>query len=204
MLPQGCSLGCLPLRFDASPSSPPTQTHKECQRFVAGLHLKLYYLRTREKRASQQAVADAIGIRQATLSHLERGVSAPNSSLLLQICEYYDVTPTFLLDEERPVVPVATERWRMRNGLVTAGMWIEAPSEAVVQAKDGKVLCPLLAGEVFFDEEALAVRMAADGLRNLEQAMERHEEERARLERELQRELERELSEHPQRRATRS
>ncbi len=37
---------------------------------VARIGAKLYYLRTRERRLSQQQAADGLGIRQATLSHL--------------------------------------------------------------------------------------------------------------------------------------
>src|SRR5690606_24196595 len=56
---------------------------------VAKLGLKVFYLRTREKRWSQQQVADALGVRQATLSHIEQGRSLPNCALLRALCEFF-------------------------------------------------------------------------------------------------------------------
>ena len=121
--------------------------------------LKLFYLRTRERGKSQQAVADAIGIRQATLSHLEQGISAPNSSLLLELSKYYDVTPTFLLDESRGLTPRSTDRWSVRDALVTVGMFVECAPSALIKTADGKVLCPLNPTEAFYDEEAALIRV---------------------------------------------
>ena len=46
--------------------------------------LKIFYLRTREQRLSQAQLAKALGIRQATLSHVEQGISLPSCTLLLQ------------------------------------------------------------------------------------------------------------------------
>lgn len=108
--------------------------------FLARLGLKLYYLRTREQRMSQQEVAKALRIRQATLSHVERGISMPGCALLKQLCRLFDVTPTFLLDEERGVRPLPSERWARRNELATGGMWVEADAAATRRTEEGRLL----------------------------------------------------------------
>ena len=122
---------------------------------MARLGLKLFYLRTRERGLSQRQVADAVGVRQATLSHIEQGVSQPNSALLVQLCRFLDVTPTFLLDDERGILPRTAERWQNRDALVTTGDWIELPRDALAETPDGRLLCPIRAGEAFFDDEAV-------------------------------------------------
>jgi len=121
---------------------------------MAQLGLKVFYLRTRERGMTQQAVADAMNVRQATLSNIERGSSYPSAAMLLELSRFYDVTPTYLLDDERGVVPLPTERWSMRGGLVTAGMWVEVPRDKVVDLANGNVMCPLQSGQRFFDAEA--------------------------------------------------
>lgn len=127
-------------------------------RRVAKFPHKLFYLRTRVRRQSQAAMAAALGLRQASISHFEQGLSAPSSTLLLELAKYFDVTPTYLLDDERGLVPAPTDRWSLRTALLTTGMWVEAPERALVTLPGGKVLCPLLAGEAFFDAEAAAAR----------------------------------------------
>jgi len=157
--------------------------------------LKVFYLRTRVRRTSQQRMADDLRIRQATLSNIERGRSFPTTALLVELCKYFDVTPTYLVDDERGIPPQATDRWSLRNTVVTAGMWIEAPEDSVVHLENGKILCPLLPGESFYDDEAKSERETAsvDEVEELYEA--RVEEEKA-----LARELAKELQAHPQRR----
>lgn len=167
---------------------------------MTNLNLKLYYLRTREKRMSQQAVADALGVRQATLSHLERGQSSPTSALLLMLCRHYDVTPTWLLDDERDIPPLPTERWRARNGLVTAGMWVEVPAGAVVQLDSAAVLCPLVAEAAFYDDEAAGVRRSGNGEAAITAAMAKLLRQRAELQAKLAAELAAEQHIHPRQR----
>lgn len=161
---------------------------------VARLGMKLFYLRTRERRESQQVVAASLGVRQATLSHIEQGVSVPTAALLLELSRYFDVTPTFLLDDERGVLPLPSDRWRNRHALVTVGMWVAAPMETLDSQPDGTVLVPLLPGQQFLDEEARRAQGA--GTRALaELAADRGQQEKA-----LQRVLQGELRTHPLRR----
>ena len=160
---------------------------------MARIGLKIFYLRTRVRKVSQQQMAGELDIRQATLSNIERGLSLPSTPLLVELCRYFDVTPTYLIDEDRDILPLPSERWSIRNSLVTVGMWIQAPKKSVVDLGDGKLLCPLLPGEPFYDEEAKE-RRAAD------QPQEALAKRRRREERALLRALQGELREHPQRR----
>ncbi len=57
---------------------------------------KLSSLR-REKNISQKAVADALGISQALLSHYEKGIRECNLDFLVKAADYYDVTTDYLL-----------------------------------------------------------------------------------------------------------
>ena len=157
--------------------------------------LKVFYLRTRVRKTSQQKMADHLRVRQATLSNIERGRSQPTTSLLVEFCKYFDVTPTYLVDDERGIPPQPTDRWSLRDTVVTAGMWIEAPSDSLVRLDSDKVLCPLLPGEGFYDEEAKSERehTSIDEVRELYQA-------RLKQERALTRELRKELQAHPGRR----
>lgn len=161
------------------------------------LGLKVFYLRTRERQLSQQSVADLMGVRQATLSNIERGVSLPSMPLLVELCRFYDVTPTFLLDEARGVMPLQSERWRMRDALATVGMWIEVAKDSTVDLGDGKVLCPLRAGESFYDEEARDLRLKNG---HVSGSLDELVESRRRDESELERLLDQELRTHPRRR----
>lgn len=76
--------------------------------------LKLYFLRTREKKMTQKKVATELAIRQATLSNLEQGSSMPSLDILMKLCEFYNVTPTWLLDDGAPLCPTANDRWTVR------------------------------------------------------------------------------------------
>jgi transcriptional regulator with XRE-family HTH domain len=167
---------------------------------MAGLNLKLFYLRTREKALSQQAVADALEVRQATISHLERGQSMPNAALLLRVCRFFDVTPTWLLDDARDIPPLPTERWSTRDALLTVGMWIEAPAKAVVPLRDGTVLCPLLPAAAFFDQEAAEIRRSGKGERAIRSAMAELAAQRAEMHARLAEELAAEQAVHPSQR----
>ncbi len=167
---------------------------------MASLNLKLFYLRTREKGLSQQAVADALDVRQATVSHLERGQSSPTAALLLSLCLFFDVTPTWLLDEERDIPPLPTERWTLRNGLLTVGMWIEAPAKAIVRLRGGRALCPLLPDAAFFDDEAAQIRRSEKGERAIRAAIATLAEQRAELHAKLAAELAAEQTVHPRQR----
>jgi transcriptional regulator with XRE-family HTH domain len=167
---------------------------------VASLGLKLYYLRTREAKLSQQAAADALGIRQATLSHLERGRSMPNHDILRILCEFFDVTPTYLMDDARGVLPRITERWSQRDALLTTGMTLETDPD---RGEDGGLLIELHAGDAFYDAEAARVRRAEAHPGRARAALERITAERDREEQELQAQLHAELDEHPRRRSMR-
>ena len=167
---------------------------------MARTGLKVFYLRTREQQLSQQQLSKALGIRQATLSHVEQGISLPSCALLLQLCKFFDVTPTWLLDDERDVVPLPTERWGLRNALVTVGMWIEAPKDTVVETEDGKLLCPLQPREAFYDQEAMELRTKKGGRSQARAAVSRLRRRRRDRSQELTVELKRELRTHPRRR----
>lgn len=160
---------------------------------VARLGLKIFYLRTRVREISQQELADTLGVRQATLSNIERGLALPTVPLLVELSRFFDVTPTFLLDDARGVQPRATERWSARNGLVTSGMWIEAETKNAVRLSDGKLLCPVSAGEAFYDDEAKQRREESDA-DNLLKSLFRT---RKRAEQNLAKALRAELEKHP-------
>jgi transcriptional regulator with XRE-family HTH domain len=52
------------------------------------------------------------------MSHLEQGRSLPTLPMLLALCKHYDVTPTYLLDDERPIEPSSRDRWTERDNVV--------------------------------------------------------------------------------------
>ena len=162
--------------------------------------LKIFYLRTREQQLSQQQLSKVLDIRQATLSHIEQGTSLPNCALLLQLCKHFDVTPTYLLDDDRDLVPLPSERWGLRNALVTVGMWIEVPDDAVVETVDGKLLCPLRPREAFYDNEAMELRAQKGKRARGMAAVSRLRRRRRDASQELATELKRELQTHPRRR----
>ena len=123
------------------------------------LHLKLFYLRTRYKREPQGVTAKTLGVRPATMSHLEQGRSLPTLPMLEALSRHYDVTPTYLLDDERPIEPQARDRWTERNSVICRGDWLEVPDGAAIKTADGVWLCPVMGGAQFYDSTAQAQRM---------------------------------------------
>lgn len=123
------------------------------------LHLKLFYLRTRYKREPQGVTAKILGVRPATMSHLEQGRSLPTLPMLLALCRHYDVTPSYLLDDDCPIEPTTRHRWSERNSAVSRGNWLEVPDGAAVKTNDGVFLCPVMNGARFYDSSAQAQRM---------------------------------------------
>jgi transcriptional regulator with XRE-family HTH domain len=123
------------------------------------LHLKLFYLRTRVKREAQGSTAKILGVRPATMSHLEQGRSLPTLPMLLALCKHYDVTPTYLLDDDRPIDPGTRDRWSERDAVVARGNWVEAVDGAMVSTHDGAKLVAIQAGARFYDATAQAQRM---------------------------------------------
>lgn len=123
------------------------------------LHLKLFYLRTRYKREPQGVTARVLGVRPATMSHLEQGRSLPTLPMLMALARHYDVSPTYLLDDERPIEPQARDRWSERNNLIARGHWLEVPEGAAIRTNDGVLLCPVMSGSRFYDSTAQAERI---------------------------------------------
>lgn len=123
------------------------------------LHLKLFYLRTRHKREPQGVTAKTLGVRPATMSHLEQGRSLPTLPMLMALSKHYDVTPNYLLDDDRPIEPQPRDRLSERNALISRGDWLEVPEGAAIKTADGVWLCPVMAGARFFDSTAQAQRM---------------------------------------------
>lgn len=123
------------------------------------LHLKLFYLRTRFKREPQGVTARTLNVRPATMSHLEQGRSLPTLQMLEALCRHYDVTPTYLLDDERPIEPQPRDRWSERNRMICRGDWLEVPEGAAIKTADGVWLCPVMGGARFYDSTAQAQRM---------------------------------------------
>ena len=123
------------------------------------LHLKLFYLRTRLKREAQGVTAKILGVRPATMSHLEQGRSLPTLPMLVALCKHYDVTPSYLLDDDRPIDPNTRDRWSERDAVVSRGSWLEVPEGAMVTAHDGARLVAVQSGARFYDAAAQAQRM---------------------------------------------
>ena len=123
------------------------------------LHLKLFYLRTRIKREAQGVTAKTLGVRPATMSHLEQGRSQPTLPMLLALCQHYDVTPTYLLDDDRPIDPRSRDRWTERENVIARGDWMEVPEGAMVTTHDGVRLVAVQAGVRYYDAAAQAQRM---------------------------------------------
>jgi transcriptional regulator with XRE-family HTH domain len=157
------------------------------------LHLKLFYLRTRLKREAQGVTAKTLGVRPATMSHLEQGRSLPTLPMLLALCKHYDVTPTYLLDDDRPIEPTGRDRWAERASLIARGNWLEVPEGAWVTTNDGVRLVPVLNGARFYDATAQAQRMtcgSGSSARELEESLNSAAKQR---DKELQESLAREL-----------
>jgi transcriptional regulator with XRE-family HTH domain len=123
------------------------------------LHLKLFYLRTRYKREPQGVTAKTLGVRPATMSHLEQGRSLPTLQMLESLCRHYDVTPTYLLDDERPIEPQPRDRWTERNSVIGRGDWLEVPEGAAIKTSDGVWLCPVMNGARYYNSTEQAQRM---------------------------------------------
>ncbi len=123
------------------------------------LHLKLFYLRTRIKREAQGVTAKTLAVRPATMSHLEQGRSLPTLPMLLALCKHYDVSPTYLLDDDRPIDPANRDRWSERDSVVARGNWLEVPEGSMVTTHDGVRLVAVLQGARFYDASAQAQRM---------------------------------------------
>ena len=123
------------------------------------LHLKLFYLRTRYKREPQGVTAKTLGVRPATMSHLEQGRSLPTLPMLEALSRHYDVTPTYLLDDERPIEPQARPRWSERTAVICRGDWLAVPDGSAIKTADGLWLCPVMGGARFYDSTAQAQRM---------------------------------------------
>lgn len=123
------------------------------------LHLKLFFLRTRLKREAQGVTAKILGVRPATMSHLEQGRSLPTLPMLLALCKHYDVTPTYLLDDDRPIDPLARDRWTDRDNVIARGSWLEVPEGAMVSTHDGVRLVAVQASARHYDASAQAQRM---------------------------------------------
>lgn len=157
------------------------------------LHLKLFFLRTRVKREAQGVTARTLGVRPATMSHLEQGRSIPTLPMLYALCRHYDVTPSYLLDDERPIELAGADRWSQRQNLVARGSWLEVADGALVAAADGSKLCPVLDGARVFDAAAHSQRVVCNSpaaVRELEQRLRDAGSKRDRdLEEMLQREL---------------
>jgi transcriptional regulator with XRE-family HTH domain len=132
------------------------------------LHLKLFYLRTRYKREPQGVTAQTLGVRPATMSHLEQGRSLPTLPMLLALCRHYDVVPTYLLDDERPIEPEPRDRWSERASVICRGDWLEVPEGAAIKTSDGVWLCPVMAGSRYYDSTAQAQRMMCHDKREAE------------------------------------
>ena len=123
------------------------------------LHLKLFYLRTRYKREPQGVTARTLGVRPATMSHLEQGRSLPTLPMLMALCKHYDVTPSYLLDDERPIEPQPRDRLSERHNILCRGDWLEVPEGVAIHTADGMWLCPVMGGARYYDSTAQAQRM---------------------------------------------
>ncbi len=123
------------------------------------LHLKLFYLRTRFTRDPQGVTAKTLGVRPATMSHLEQGRSLPTLPMLMALCKHYDVTPSYLLDDDRPLDPQPRDRLSESQSFPCRGDWLEVPEGAAIKTADGLLLCPVMAGTRHYDSTAQAQRM---------------------------------------------
>ena len=50
-----------------------------------------------EKGLSQTHVAEAIGIRQQTISQYEKGITQPDIQTIKKLCDFFEVTAGYLL-----------------------------------------------------------------------------------------------------------
>lgn len=157
------------------------------------LHLKLFYLRTRYKREPQGVTARVLGVRPATMSHLEQGRSLPTLPMLMALARHYDVTPTYLLDDDRPIEPQPRDRWTERNAIIARGHWLEVPDGAAIKTNDGILLCPVMGGARFYDSTAQAERILCQSKDDAEHLQVELKEAESTRDRELEELLLREL-----------
>lgn len=151
---------------------------------MASLGLKLYYLRTRRRNASQTAVARELGIRQSLVSQLERDKIVPQIELLLAVCRYYDVSADWLLDEDCGVEPGPADSWSLRVARVVPGMWIEVAKADAHELDGQRYLCRISDGAESFDDAAAELRRSASE-KDFLQRVRSAEREAIELEREL-------------------
>jgi len=154
------------------------------------LGLKLYYLRTREKKVTQSTLARELSIRQATISNLEQDMSKPGLDLLLSLCRYFDVTPTWLLDDETHFEPQASDRWSNRRGLTTAGQYLEVEERALHPLQGNKFLVALLPGTSIYDESAARLRAQSGDESKLRELVDLDRQTREKAQASLRKELE--------------
>ena len=157
------------------------------------LHLKLFYLRTRYKREAQGVTARTLGVRPATMSHLEQGRSKPTLEMLMALCKHYDVTPTYLLDDDRPIAPTTRDRWSERDAVIARNNWLEVPEEMRVRAKDGTNLVQVLPGARFYDNNAQPKRVLCASVEDARQLEEELQQEGRLRDKELEDALQAEL-----------
>ncbi len=163
-----------------SPSPPPRK-----------LGLKLFFLRTRERRISQTRMARDLGIRQATVSNLEQGLSSPGLALLKALSEYFGVSADYLIRDEIPCRPLPIHRLDNLGHLAAPAQYLEVPSSALHRLPQGTWLVALMAGTPAYDEEA-ARRRTQESEVDLIQAWRKECMRRQREDRALQEELDRE------------
>ena len=72
--------------------------HKLCE------NLKFY---RKQLGMTQAQVAEAVGINRSTYTYYEKGTSAPNIAILVQIAQLFEVDYAALIDDETPVYKVA-------------------------------------------------------------------------------------------------
>lgn len=154
------------------------------------LGLKLYYLRTREKKVTQSTLARELSIRQATISNLEQDMSKPGLDLLLSLCRYFDVTPTWLLDDDAHFEPQASDRWSNRRGLTTAGQYLEVEERALHPLQGNKFLVALLPGTSIYDESAARLRAQSGDESKLRELVDLDRQTRQKAQVTLRKELE--------------
>jgi len=53
-----------------------------------------------EKGLSQAQVAEAVGVRQQTISQYEKGITEPEIQMIKKLCDFFDVTAGYLLGFE--------------------------------------------------------------------------------------------------------
>lgn len=52
-----------------------------------------------EKGVSQTEVANAVGVKQSFIAHLEKGRKTPSTAVLVDLAKYYDVSLDYLLGD---------------------------------------------------------------------------------------------------------